>query len=451
MLPQAIRQALVIPLIVVVLVVPARLLTVVYAEATLNRGAEMQHVLRDLQYQRARLSLLQIDQESGVRGYIITGDPRFLAPYYNAEAAWDGAVTALRADVSLAHLPAAHLDTLIVLHERWIAEVARPTLQNPHRDVILLQQRGQAIMDAFKRAQVAFRKDTVAAAGTEDRKLQQSIAETLLVGALVSLIFIAAALVLAFRQVRSAQDLLRIEALYLNEKRTADALQEAFQQKQLPQVSGVALNATYVPAASSARVGGDWYDAFELPSGRVLFSIGDVAGHGIEAAVVMTRARQAILAAALAENDPALVLERANSTILLQEGIMVTAICGFIDPHSFEITYATAGHPAPILARHASGPEMLSAQGLPLGIFPDSKYTRFHAQAAVADVLILYTDGVIEYDRDALSGTARLIDAAAKTAASPEPAVALYDAIFGTNAPADDVAILTATFREALA
>ena len=160
----------------------------------------------------------------------------------------------------------------------------------------------------------------------------------------------------------------------------------------------------------------------------------------------MTRARQAIVAAALQESDPARVLERANSTILLQEGVMVTAICGFIDPATREIVYATAGHPPPILAHAVEAPSTLPSEGLPLGIFPDSRYRTFTAQATASDVLVLYTDGVIEYERDPVRGVARLLEAAVGLTASASPAVDLYQSVFGAGEPSDDVAILTASF-----
>jgi serine phosphatase RsbU (regulator of sigma subunit) len=442
-------RALIIPLIIVVLLVPLRAFTIWDAEVALKDGAQTQRIFRDFQYQRTRLGLLQVDEETAVRGYIITGDRRFLAPYRSADAGWNGTARTVRAELQALGLPSVYLDELLRLHERWVAAVGRPSIANPRRaDVVRIQERGQPIMDKLRSTQVAFREVSVAAADAADKHLQKTIGTTLLIGGLASLVVIAAALLLAFYQVRSAQELIRIDELYRNEKRVADALQEAFQQKQLPPAPGVVLNATYVPAASSARVGGDWYDAFKLPMGRVLFSIGDVAGHGIEAAVVMTRARQAILAAAVQENDPARILERANSTILAEEGVMVTAICGFIDPRNREIAYATAGHPPPILAHATEAPSMLPADGVPLGIFPDSKYRTFTAHAAPNDVLVLYTDGVIEQQRDPVRGVALLLEAAARAASSSNPAVTLYQTIFGTNEPSDDVAILTATFTE---
>lgn len=142
-------------------------------------------------------------------------------------------------------------------------------------------------------------------------------------------------------------------------------------------MAGVTLRGAYVCAEKETQVGGDWYDAFHLPDGRILFSIGDVAGHGIEAAVVMTYARQAIIAAAIDESDPAMVLERTNRAILLQDAKMVTAICGFVDTTTFETVYSTAGHPAPILVGPGLGARYLPQSGVPLGVFTECDYQRY--------------------------------------------------------------------------
>ena len=86
----------------------------------------------------------------------------------------------------------------------------------------------------------------------------------------------------------------------------ADTLQRALLPERLPVDDRLAFDAAYLPGASEAIVGGDWYDAFRLPDGRIAFSIGDVAGHGLRAAIVMGEVRQAFRAAALNPNSPSL-------------------------------------------------------------------------------------------------------------------------------------------------
>jgi CHASE3 domain sensor protein len=396
--PGTIPQALRAPLGLLLLIVPLLVATNWYAHVTLDRGATVQQLYRDIQYSRARLGLVQINEETGVRGYVITGDPRFLAPYRQTKSSFPTVVSALRVELLRVNLPTADLDAMERLHGEWESSIAAPLIANPHRsDAPQLEYRGKTLVDAFRVHESAFRVFATSAAIRADDRLRSTIDWVLTLGALANLTVLLIGVTLAFYQARAAQRLIQVNALYENEKRIADSLQEAFLQKRLPALGGIALNGTYVPASSRMRVGGDWYDAFELPDGRLLFSIGDVAGHGIEAAVVMNRARQAILAAALGETDPGVVLRRSNATILLQEGVMVTAICGYIDPGNLEIVYATAGHPAPILVRASTAPVLLPRSGVPLGIFPDSDYRTFVAHASEGDVLVLYTDGLIEH------------------------------------------------------
>jgi len=233
------------------------------------------------------------------------------------------------------------------------------------------------------------------------------------------------------------------------EKELADKLQEAFLQQQLPTIPNLGFSATYLPAATTVQVGGDWYDAFELPYGRILFSIGDVAGHGIEAAVTMSRARQAIIAAALYEADPGAILARANKTLMLQDTRFATAICGFVDPGTLEVTYATAGHPPAILTAPDGSARLLKYDGLPLGVHPDADYPSFCFTAEPRSMLVLYTDGLLEYDRDIIQGERRMLETACLIARRTvdNPAAEIQDAIFSQYEPMDDVAILTISFR----
>jgi hypothetical protein len=236
-----------------------------------------------------------------------------------------------------------------------------------------------------------------------------------------------------------------------DEKRIADQLQEAFLQQQLPSLSNVGFSATYLPASTEAKVGGDWYDAFELPDGRIMFSIGDVAGHGVDAAVTMSRARQAILAAALQESDPGAVMARANLSLMLQDTRFATATCGYIDPRALTITYATAGHPPGIVVSPDGRARLLEYDGLPLGVAHDARYASFSLQAEHEALLILYTDGLLEYDRDIIEGERRILEVAAEVARSgvDNPAAAIRDAIFEQFEPSDDVAIMTISFADA--
>lgn len=277
-----------------------------------------------------------------------------------------------------------------------------------------------------------------------------SVANSVLLGGFVLLLMIGAMLYYGARQAtisrRLDSETLRADA----EHELVGRLQEAFLQQPLPAVSNMAFSATYLPASTQSLVGGDWYDALELPHGRVMFSIGDVAGHGIDAAVTMSRARQAIIAAALQDSNPGSVLARANETLMLQKTNFATAICGYVDPQTLEVTYATAGHPPAILVDRSGAARLLRYQGLPLGIESGSTYPTFTLKADHDSLLVLYTDGLLEYDHDLIAGERRMLEAAKNVAAQrlTDPAGAIEDAIFKNCKPLDDVAILTIAFRD---
>lgn len=247
---------------------------------------------------------------------------------------------------------------------------------------------------------------------------------------------------------RAALDGLRRN--YEHEKRVADTLQRAFLSQSLAQTPSVVFHGSYVPAASDEQVGGDWFDATELPDGRVLFSIGDVAGHGLDAAVTMNRVRQAILTAAIDDDDPASVLATVNAVLLLQGCGMVTALCGYIDAVTFSVRYASAGHPAPILYGTLDGARVLPLGGLPLGITEEAAYATHAAVAEPNSLMVVYTDGLIEWKQNPIEGEQELLRAVSYVAGSDRgnAARAIHNAVFKGALPVDDVAIMTASFMQ---
>lgn len=234
--------------------------------------------------------------------------------------------------------------------------------------------------------------------------------------------------------------------IYAREHHVADTLQRALLPERLPVDDRLSFDAAYLPGASEAIVGGDWYDAFRLPDGRIAFSIGDVAGHGLRAAIVMGEVRQAFRAAALNPNSPSLVLERANTIVNMRANpVMVTAVFGIVDPRDGVFTYACAGHPAPLLALPGGTVQMLPKDGLPLGILDEVGASDWTFTLPPGALFALYTDGLIEYSRDVIDGEARLSEALAAAAAerSPDPAQALLERVFAAQGNTDDVATLT--------
>ncbi|HTJ27306.1 MAG TPA: SpoIIE family protein phosphatase [Candidatus Limnocylindria bacterium] len=234
--------------------------------------------------------------------------------------------------------------------------------------------------------------------------------------------------------------------IYAREHHVADTLQRALLPEQLPSDERLGFDAAYLPGTEEAIVGGDWYDAFHLPDGRIAFSIGDVAGHGLRAAIVMGEVRQAFRAAALNPNSPSLVLERANTIVNMRANpVMVTAIFGIIDPRDGVVTYASAGHPPPILGLPGGTVHALPKDGVPLGIVEEVGASDWTFTLPPGALFTLYTDGLIEYSRDVLEGESRLLDAVRTGArlGGREQARALIERVFARCTNTDDVATLT--------
>ncbi|HTD36977.1 MAG TPA: SpoIIE family protein phosphatase [Candidatus Limnocylindrales bacterium] len=233
---------------------------------------------------------------------------------------------------------------------------------------------------------------------------------------------------------------------YRMQRRVADSFQRAALPKALPRIPGLALDAVYTAASDELSVGGDWYDAFPLPDGRLAVTVGDVAGKGLDAAVLMATVRQAIRVAALQGLAPSAILAAAEAAMLLEYGErLVTAFVAVVDPRSWAIAYASAGHP-PALVRRPDGTLLeLEAAGLPLGApIEGERKTRQLLGIPAGSLIVLYTDGLIESTRDVIQGESVLRAALAHDAVlhTRSPATLIRDLVLPGGA-LDDVAILT--------
>ncbi|NEY31137.1 SpoIIE family protein phosphatase [Streptomyces sp. PRKS01-65] len=153
----------------------------------------------------------------------------------------------------------------------------------------------------------------------------------------------------------------------------------------------------YRPAETEQLVGGDWYDAVVLPSGLVLLSVGDVAGHGIEAATSMVVLRNALRGLAVTGAGPGQLLSWLNIVAHhLTGAVTATAVCGLYDPDTRALRWARAGHLPPVLVRQAEAAPLPLVKGLLLGAVPETSYEEAEVQLAPEDTLLMYTDGLIE-------------------------------------------------------
>jgi PAS domain S-box-containing protein len=233
--------------------------------------------------------------------------------------------------------------------------------------------------------------------------------------------------------------------LYEREHRVAVTLQRAMLPAVLPEVEGLAFDAVYYPGATEAEIGGDWYDAIALADGRVVVSIGDVTGRGLTAAVIMGRMRQAIETLATYESDPVRLLDAADRVLRrAHPDAIVTALVGVADPAARTLTYATAGHPAPIVRAPDGTIRQLPGRGLPLGLRDSRQPPASTVVLPPSALVVFFTDGLVESTRDIDEGERRVFAALRDSAVADgrAPAASLVARVLDDGVR-DDVAVLT--------
>ncbi|MFJ8043931.1 SpoIIE family protein phosphatase [Kitasatospora sp. NPDC096147] len=153
----------------------------------------------------------------------------------------------------------------------------------------------------------------------------------------------------------------------------------------------------YRPAEKEHLVGGDWYDTLTLPSGEILLCVGDVAGHGIDAATGMVALRNALRGLAATGAGPAQLLTWLNSvTHHLTDNVTATAVCALYDPATRRLRWARAGHLPPVLLRDGRARTLPQVNGILLGVLDHAEYDEDHLDLAPGDTLVMFTDGLIE-------------------------------------------------------
>jgi serine phosphatase RsbU (regulator of sigma subunit) len=188
--------------------------------------------------------------------------------------------------------------------------------------------------------------------------------------------------------------------LYQQQKEFADTMQRSLLPRTYPELAGLEIGDAY---ESSARVevGGDVYDFVELPDGRLAVVLGDVTGHGIEAAADMAMAKFVFRSLARDHPDPGEFLRAANDVVVgeIAPGKFITMVYLAVDAERGEVAGAGAGHPPPRLIRADGMVESVEVRGLVLGIEADQEYEEVRRPLEPGDTVVLYTDGVIEARR----------------------------------------------------
>jgi serine phosphatase RsbU (regulator of sigma subunit) len=170
----------------------------------------------------------------------------------------------------------------------------------------------------------------------------------------------------------------------------------------------------FTSPAGRARAGGDWCEVVELSVESVALVLGDVAGHGERVARKMEAMRASVLQAIRNNGVPSSVLTIGNDVATKWgDGTLATAIVAIVDRRRRTLTFANAGHPPPLLLSH-EGHAFLEHRpaDLPLGVFPRHVCADYVIALPLDSLLVLYTDGVTEHDRDPLRGEDELVEAA---------------------------------------
>ena len=197
---------------------------------------------------------------------------------------------------------------------------------------------------------------------------------------------------------------------YIEQRSIAQTLQQALLPSKLPRLPGLRVSARYVPAQRGGDVGGDWYDVVAIDDRHVLLVIGDVSGHGVQAATTMALVRHATLAYVAEDHRPGAVLAKLSDFVSSGENdYFATVLCALIDIDSHRLTLSSAGHLAPLLLSGGSG-EFVSLKAEPPIGFPHSAPFR-EATVTVPpkSTLVAFTDGLVERRGEVLDeGLSRL-------------------------------------------
>ena len=190
--------------------------------------------------------------------------------------------------------------------------------------------------------------------------------------------------------------------VHADEHALAAVLQRAIMPTTTAVIPGLEIGASYRQAGMTRQIGGDWYDAMALPGKRAYLAVGDVIGHGLTAAEDMTQLRNAGRTLAIVGYQPASILEElARVTDWATSGKFATAAAAIIEPDLSLVTYATAGHPPILIRRAKTGTvETPPPAGGPALCLPSDQdfpeYTQGQTGLDVGDIMLMYTDGLIE-------------------------------------------------------
>ena len=236
----------------------------------------------------------------------------------------------------------------------------------------------------------------------------------------------------------------RLAAELAEERRVAVELQRAI----LPlhdeafELPGLRTMVRYLPASKAGRVGGDWYITADMPGGHVLIALGDVAGHGLAAAAGMARLRGALAGLAITGSPPERLVGWLNDLVHhVAPEHTASVVAGYFDPPSRTLTWAQAGHPPPVLVRGSWARPLDPPEGILLGA-GQGDYAAAVLALAPGDLLLLYSDGLIERRNRSVEEGLATLSAAVRGITDPEHAIDAAVRALGSGDPEDDTCLV---------
>lgn len=207
------------------------------------------------------------------------------------------------------------------------------------------------------------------------------------------------------------------------------------------------LAAHYLPSAASALIGGDWYDALELPGGESLLSVGELTGHGVTVTSGMAMLIGALRGMAMAGTEPGRLMACLNRLLdTTVQPALGSAVCCRYRPATRTLVWAQAGHPAPLLFRDGTGCALTSPDGVLLGATSGAVYGQAEVRLEQGDLLLLHTDGLVPRRNSRTAAVQRLLDLAPRfgEARSAQDCVRTVVEEFGETEREDDACVLVA-------
>jgi phosphoserine phosphatase RsbU/P len=335
----------------------------------------------------------QLQEETGLRGYISTGQHVFLQPYDDAQSGYAQTFRELQHFCTTQGITAA-LPPLLDLrraHDQWKTEVAEPLIKNPNTpDAVAKLRLGKLLMDKshgdYDQLNNIFTDRAQSSVNDSFRLLLRAAVIT---ASLILLFGVAALVADAYRS--------RSQAALARERAVTDTLQRAFLSgwDMLPHLR---IGTAYLSSTREAAVGGDLFDVHRLDDHRSMLLVADVSGKGLSAAVETALVKYSIRTLAEMEADPGAVLARFNQTFLRSvpdPGAFVSVFLGILDDRDLTLRYASAGHGS-VFLRTGNRVSTLPATGAVIGLQEGERFELREIELNVGDILVLATDGLTE-------------------------------------------------------